>query len=93
LDDSPSIKLGIVMEPYAPDFERATYAIRGVAAAFAGDPSPVLGGLNALVQCGPQDRVTRIEVMALDFFPNGHCDMTVYARLVPRQKKAGSPAS
>ncbi len=81
MDDLPSIKLGIVTQPYCCDTSRALHAILGIGEILNINNALQVSTIEGFIKHSPCGRNPRIETISIDFYPNSNCDMTVYCRL------------
>jgi hypothetical protein len=77
----PSIKVEIAAQAYFDDAKQALYAGCGLAQSLGLDTSPIQTGVAALAKNSPFTAPPGVEVICLDFYPNGGNRVTLYCRM------------
>lgn len=77
----PSIKLEIAAKAYFRDTEETLNAVSALTESLGLDPSPLHAGVDILEKDNPFSRMPVIEVICLDFYPEGNNRVILYCRL------------
>lgn len=77
----PSIKVEIAAQAYFDDTKQALYAGCGLAQSLGLDASPIQTGIATLAKHSPFTTAPGVEVICLDFYPDGRIRVTLYCRM------------
>jgi len=78
---NPSIKLEIATKAYFSDTKETLKAVSALTESLSLDPSPLHAGVDILEKDNPFSRMPVIDVICLDFYPEGDNRVTLYCRL------------
>lgn len=77
----PSIKLEIAAKAYFSDTKGTLNAVSALTGSLGLDASPLHAGIDILEKESPFSREPVIDVICLDFYPEGDNRVTLYCRL------------